>query len=151
MSNLSKIIEEYEITKEKFQTEAKKLLKEEFKTFFDQVPEIKTIKWSQYTPYFNDGDECVFGVNEPVFSNCEDTNLVSSWGEYDGDENDGMFVFQGTWGLPDEFKSKEHLFQEMDSLICASAMREVMLGAFGDHCEVTVTKDGIDVDHYEHE
>ena len=53
--------------------------------------------------------------------------------------------------MPDEFKSKEHLFQEMDSLICASAMREVMLGAFGDHCEVTVTKDGIDVDHYEHE
>lgn len=25
------------------------------------------IEWRQYTPYFNDGEPCIFGVNEPEF------------------------------------------------------------------------------------
>lgn len=38
-----------------------------FKLAFDNVPALKAIAWNQYTPYFNDGDECVFCVNDPAF------------------------------------------------------------------------------------
>ena len=43
-------------------------LKQDFfpivKPLFDKLPEvIKTIGWIQYTPYFNDGDECRFSVH----------------------------------------------------------------------------------------
>lgn len=36
-----------------------------FLPVFDRNPGLETISFTAYTPYFNDGDECVFGVNEP--------------------------------------------------------------------------------------
>jgi hypothetical protein len=34
---------------------------------------IKSISWNQYTPYFNDGDECTFSVhNDDIYVNGED-------------------------------------------------------------------------------
>ena len=60
MNKLNVIIEKYSEAKKQFQAEATQLLKEEFKEFFKKVPEVKVIKWTQYTPYFNDGDPCEF-------------------------------------------------------------------------------------------
>ncbi len=34
-----------------------------FKTIFEQAPKLKSFGWTQYTPYFNDGDTCEFGVH----------------------------------------------------------------------------------------
>ena len=31
---------------------------------FDKHPLLESFSWTQYTPYFNDGDTCSFGVNE---------------------------------------------------------------------------------------
>lgn len=150
MSNLNKLIESFEATKQKFQTEATELLKEEFKSFFKDVPEIKVIKWTQYTPYFNDGDPCEFSVNEPTFSNADDADLVSAWGEYEG-EDEGIFAFQGTWSLPGELKDKKDRIKELSEMLCSSAMEDVLLAAFDDHAIVTVTRAGIDSDEYEHD
>lgn len=153
MSNINELIENYTAAKKEFQKEATKLLKEEFKTFFKEVPEVKVIKWTQFTPYFNDGDACIFSVNDPTFSNADDASLVNPWGEYEGDEDDAgnVFCFQGTYGLPKELKGKKALISAMDKLICDEAMEDVMLAAFGDHAVVTVTADGIDVEEYEHD
>jgi hypothetical protein len=30
---------------------------------FEKHPKIESFSWTQYTPYFNDGDECVFSTN----------------------------------------------------------------------------------------
>lgn len=40
------------------------LLADSFKQIFEEYPKVGKVQWTQYTPYFNDGDECVFGVNE---------------------------------------------------------------------------------------
>ena len=40
---------------------------EEFLPLLDAVlkcDRVHSVRWSQYTPYFNDGDACVFGVND---------------------------------------------------------------------------------------
>lgn len=37
------------------------------KLFFEECPKVQAVVWSQYTPYFNDGDECVFSINDPHF------------------------------------------------------------------------------------
>jgi hypothetical protein len=50
------------------QEQAQAGLKDAFKQFLVAFPQVKVIVWSQYTPYFNDGEECVFRVNEPIFS-----------------------------------------------------------------------------------
>lgn len=35
-----------------------------FKSFFERFPEVYCVCWTQYSPYFNDGEPCRFGVNE---------------------------------------------------------------------------------------
>lgn len=34
-----------------------------FREFFETNPDIVALRWHQYTPYFNDGDACVFEVD----------------------------------------------------------------------------------------
>jgi len=55
------------------------------KSLFEDFPRVKFIGWSQYTPYFNDGDPCVFSVNTPQFIvDISENNDV----EFDADENE---------------------------------------------------------------
>lgn len=39
---------------------------EGFAPFFAANPHVDGVIWTQYTPYFNDGDACEFGVNDPA-------------------------------------------------------------------------------------
>ena len=48
--------------KEKVQKELKPVLQD----FMNSHSNIKAIGWTQYTPYFNDGDECIFRVGDLV-------------------------------------------------------------------------------------
>lgn len=42
---------------------------------FDRCPSLSHIVWTQYTPYFNDGETCTFGVHEiTAFGPQEDDN-----------------------------------------------------------------------------
>src|ERR1700742_4531811 len=43
--------------------ESKTLLNEGFTEIFANYPKLISFSWNQYTPYFNDGDECIFSVN----------------------------------------------------------------------------------------
>lgn len=56
---------EYE---EKLKTDGLAAMKTAFIDFFNEHPDIHALSWRQYTPYFNDGDPCVFGVREPYYS-----------------------------------------------------------------------------------
>lgn len=42
-----------------------KMILESFRDFFAKYPMVEKVSWAQYTPHFNDGEPCVFGVNEP--------------------------------------------------------------------------------------
>ena len=79
----------------------KKQLKNDFFSLIKRVFENKSIKaiyWTQYTPYFNDGEECIFRVNElccvvnKKFSEIEDRyrNFV---GQPSGKNNLSQSVF----------------------------------------------------------
>lgn len=44
---------------------SKELMKEAFREFLEKYDEVvENIYWTQYTPYFNDGEACEFGVND---------------------------------------------------------------------------------------
>ena len=46
---------------------SKKILKEATASYFTKYGHlVASISWTQYTPYFNDGSPCEFGVSEPV-------------------------------------------------------------------------------------
>lgn len=53
--------------------------------------EVTGIAWTQYTPYFNDGDPCIFRASDPSFSfagvvESSDTYFDYSWMEEDFEE-----------------------------------------------------------------
>lgn len=154
---LASLIEQQKAVKAAFQLEAQGLFKEYVKEFFETIPEIKTIKWTQYTPYFNDGDECTFSVHEPTFSNAAG-NQLTAWGEIDEDEvpegserANELWTFDGSWNIPDELKQHTDDIKAFCNAITCEEMESVMRAMFDEHSVVTITRDGIEVEEYEHD
>ena len=58
---------EIDALKKAYMKELQSSFNEIIKLFFEECPKVQAVVWSQYTPYFNDGDECVFRINEPHF------------------------------------------------------------------------------------
>lgn len=59
--------QEIEKIKLKYMTEMQAEFNNAAKAFFEACPGVQAIAWTQYTPYFNDGDPCVFSVGELYF------------------------------------------------------------------------------------
>lgn len=83
---------------------------------FDQSPNA-TVRWTQYTPHWNDGESCEFRSNHdyPDVDGCE--------GEY----------WKIVTGAMDDFDD------------------DFMRLAFGEEIEVTVSKDGVSIEGYDHD
>jgi hypothetical protein len=110
---------------------------------FAQFPVLTGIRWTQYTPYFNDGSPCVFGVNGVEFKLTGD--------DASGDDEDG---WQDTWGF------RTGRFEKTDPALGAAigtfdgalhAIGDGMEDVFGDHKQITCTREGISVDEHEHD
>lgn len=115
--------------REKAKEEAEKFFQEGAKQLFDKFPELESFGWRQYTPYFNDGDVCTFsaGTDEP------DINDVMGYDIY-GEEYKHLVPLQ------DEVSKFLNVFENED-----------LEAMFGDHAEITVTRDDIEVNRYDHE
>ena len=98
---------------------------------FNSCPSLNTISWTQYTPYFNDGDPCIFNIqNEVSFSKDE-------------------------WIDVDPFQSYEKSDEELEKCEEITMFENFMynevdtLGQlFGEDVFVRIHKDGIQVDEY---
>ena len=164
-SRFDALIEEQRALKAKFQTEAQAMFKETMKEFFDKNPGITALKWTQYTPYFNDGDACEFRVNEVTFTNAspEELDNVNHYGEYEGEDETVWAIENISYGLNSKYHANEAAkiraaggidessCQLIDKMIQSSEMEEIMKEMFGDHVKITATRDGFDVDEYEHD
>jgi hypothetical protein len=51
-------------SKREYVKKGKAALKVLFVRFFEENPNAMFLFWNQYTPYFNDGEQCTFGINE---------------------------------------------------------------------------------------
>lgn len=151
-----KLIEEQRALRVKFQETAQALFKETTKQFFDNNPGVTAILWTQYTPYFNDGDTCEFRVNDVYFTNAnsEQMDEVSGWGEYGG-EDDAVWS-ETAWGF--KYHKDRHFegikvedANQFSDLIGSGDMEDVMKEMFGDHVRVVATREGFDVQEYDHE
>lgn len=75
LSDLRAMQEEF---KAKTQASALPLIVEAAMFALEAYPEMAGVTWTQFTPYFNDGEESVFGVSEPSFVN-SDGDEVAPW------------------------------------------------------------------------
>ena len=103
-----------------------------FAEVFNKSKCIESIGWTQYTPYFNDGEECVFSAN---------TDWLNVNGEdyYDRDDIEG-------WD-----ESEEAIIKEIKTLL-GNIPEDFLKELFGDHAQIIIKKSGeIVVTEYDHD
>lgn len=149
---LTALIDAHNELKRNFEIQGRQILKEVFKEFFEN-DWINGVKWNQYTPYFNDGEPCVFSVNDPVAGFVRDWSNVSSWGELD-DGEEGDWVYDGWTSAREKLgPEKQEQIEQIDQFfdLFRKVPDDIFLSLFGDHCTVLATKDGFEVEEYEHD
>jgi hypothetical protein len=130
-------------------------------------PTMKAFGWTQYTPYFNDGDPCVFSVGTSWFLTVEDPDLddVEDTDTYEVDYGEHPtlgkrdYEYHGSWpdrqrvdlGYTGPDEARYDRVRALSAAINGGAFEDVLLEAFGDHASVRVTAQGITVDTYEHD
>jgi hypothetical protein len=174
LDELNKLKENYEKT---LREKGQEIMGEAVTEFFEKNPLIKAVTWTQYTPHFNDGDECVFGVGEPSFSfepvnvvparvyeDSEEGPFFTTWAteeyteaeltEYRGsnfrrDHNAKVVKLREEYGAEKlaAIGPAEKSFSETVGL----APEELFRAAFGDHVTVLLTRTGAKTEHYEHD
>lgn len=119
------------------------------------VPEVVAVKWDQFTPYFNDGDPCEFGVGEPRYYFTDPTEEDEEASDYDDTGlNDFNLTYTDSEGERPYCPSRlKHLdpapFIELSKTL-ESGQHYVMLAkTFGDPSEVKATREGFEVESVE--
>lgn len=175
--------------KKQMEQTAKDAFSEMSADFFAENPKIVSFGWTQYTPYWNDGDECVFSANTdyPTVSIMVDGDTVG----YDSNQGD-LLVNGNEVETSDQlvrtFKDlgvesfirngKEYTFDSKKGTVLANGVPlktreayrdmfdpyekkvssfmgnfedEDLKVMFGDHITVTVNRDGVEIEDYEHD
>lgn len=141
-------IKAFEQQKKDLVKSLKKDLKEVLKEIFNTVPEIKVIYWTQYTPYFMDGDVCIFSMNDIIVSNSETEFFDYPEGVFDyADEEEKQPLWASSATSPGKFiKNPEHkkLLKDFSKLLYQS--EALMQEVFGDNIRVIGTKKGFRIE-----
>jgi len=172
---------------------------------FEVCPEIDSVFWMQYTPYFNDGDVCEFSVHEPQFTLVDDEEPDFYEGSYLYVESDldiaqkhleealSYAADPGSW--VEAFKTDylnrygrdyytqnprpvysiqsaqedvdrirafldKYTAQDVERINAAYSSlaneirmvdEDIMRAIYGDHVKVTITRDGTEIESYEHD
>lgn len=174
------LITELNEFRSQFQAKAKTALSLEFKNFFKKYPEIEAIKWSQYTPYFNDGEPCEFGVGDvTVHARYEEVgtarepakkivgvfepDVVAKLEEVLGKDDYysdvlnviSSLTYSGFHHTMDRRGKTDFEVQlELDANLLESliqGLHDMMKDIFDDHVIVTANRGGFDVEEYQHD
>lgn len=134
------------------------------------VPGVIAVRWRQYTPYFNDGDPCVFsiyGAEVAVEGDKAETYYENDLG-YEFETN--QQIFRDVYDLYD-YDQPGYTYENrplkkiagVDTMQLQKALKKfeevlesgthyvVLQQKFGDPAEVTANKDGFHVEFYEHD
>jgi hypothetical protein len=138
---------------EKLKRDGSEALKEAFTELFTKNPELESITWAQYTPYFNDGDACTFSVHGFDIELSE--NAPDEWHEALGEYDGGGYHYGETLSdYGDKIKKKAPKLSELQDAVSELAGElpdDLLQYIFGDHCQVTVTREGMETSEYEHD
>ncbi len=158
LENLKRLKKELRSKRKELSDASSDLFDSWCKDFFTKNSDVvHSFAWNQYTPYFNDGDTCVFSAN---------TDYIKVNGEY-CDELDNIQKIKvtnwGTWNRvtktydnrvqmenPNYNERLDNLVTEIKDFLQLFD-DDFYLQKYGDHTEITVTKNGIDVDEFDHD
>ncbi|MFF3324918.1 hypothetical protein [Streptomyces sp. NPDC002889] len=143
---------------------------EEFQPILQAVlddPTIVEFGWRQATPYFNDGEPCTFSVYGTWMRTDADREVEDEYELEVGYSHPSLGQMTGGEWVddPDRPGRKKKVGERyegpdqqryeraraLDRAIEGGEFHDVLLDAFGDHATVTVRRDGIQVEFYEHD
>ncbi len=147
---------------------------EEFQAYVLNVldfPEVHDFGWRQFTPYFNDGEPCVFHGYGFWLRTAADVDperdleedISEERFEVDYGEHPSLGKRLSRWDHAvqhggasegDYVGSNQQLYdaaQQLSAAIGGGSFDAVLLERFGDHASVHVTRERIIVDTYEHD
>lgn len=138
--------------------QAQALLKSLFQEFWDRNPFLKAVTWTQYTPYFNDGETCEFSVGDVTFLNTDEMEeILDVQGScYEG-SNPEVLCFQSRMMLDKEFNREYGMKFDIEftkgfsNILESPNMESTLQTIFGDHVVVIATREGFDTLEYDHE
>lgn len=152
--------------KELLSKEGKNALVESFQAVFAAVPELETIEWTQYTPHFNDGEPCEFGVHEfnATFNVPVNDRVHKGYdgpGRYDNPRyqieprQPGEVFEEIGYGGYGNHTEDPILIRTREAIKPLQALKnsceEVFQAAFGDGYKVHATRNGFDTEYYDHD
>lgn len=147
---IEKFVQEYQQFVQEFSKKAQENLKIFLNQFFEENPGVNVITWTQYAPYFNDGEPCEFCVHDPTFSNAVDPDDIKQLydGFYDGED-------ESIWAVASYSSKNEKIndvnMQSVSTLskfITSEAMEDVLRTVFGEDNRIIITRDGIVSEDY---
>ena len=176
MTTLEKINEKLEALNAK-RAELLKEIQKDFpdilKPIFEGSDKIQSFGWSQYTPYFNDGDECVFSsnvdypfvndeyvedvdfLNKGVHEKITEEN-VEEHKRFNSTEYGYKWYADRPIGETGYFKNPnfdEQAYKTVEEFknALSGIPDDFLRDLFGDHCKVTVNRNGsINIEEYYH-
>lgn len=141
MSKIEELKTQFEAAVARMKDEGESALKECFADLFTRFPKVSAVRWTQYTPYFNDGDTCEFSVHDPeIFFDGEDPDAC--------ERGDG---FEVGWYCDDDEPSRPLAEYWSEHMRPAFKLEQIFNLTFGDHVEVVATREGFRVSEYEHD
>lgn len=151
-AHVEKLGKDIEAFKLKYSQKSQKYFKKLFNLFWKNHPTIKAVVWVQYTPYFNDGEPCVFQVHDmqPLtsvgFKRWKDEGSRGWRAEefipFDWKDN----ICEGETISREEFESAQKFLRVIHKL-----PDDVFLDMFGDHTMVLATRKGFESNEHEHD
>lgn len=118
--------------------EVEKAVKDTLKEFFAMYPEVKKIRWTQYTPFFNDGDPCVFGIRE----------LEVQFGLFPlkkGKDQKKSDDWYHGWELKEPSNMIVSL-KQLDKIL--ASLKEILKEIFGDQVRVIADPEKMEIEEY---
>ena len=166
-TKIEALVSEIKEMQSKFREQGQELIREAFKEFFQNYPNVKSIWWEQYTPYFNDGEPCEFSRHDAHFylesfsspeleKYCEDHFNDSS---YEGHELAlGRLITRPSYykdtpviEVSDDEVSCYNAFNQLIKCLWARELESLFQDLFSDHVRVIVTRSGVETEEVEHD
>lgn len=129
-----------------------------------QLPGVKRIEWFQYTPYFNDGDPCVFSVGMPSFvvDHNGEERIFGDYADYSFEDYEPGYGWNSGVSWEERQKHKTTTIDGVDYSahnIALTAVENIehghydkdLLRLFGDHAKVSYDGTGFEVEYFEHD
>lgn len=160
MTTLSQMAEKVKKLNDELKASFSDALKAEAEVLFAKWPKLQQFSWTQYTPYFNDGEPCEFRIHTDVHKYTYGETEFSEYGDVQSSEYCDEGRKKGEWNriLTNEGKSEfknieeaEELEEDIGEFISNLSPLENTVKACLDEGEVIVSRDGVTVEDYDHD